>query len=202
MTDLERAMADVAFIQQRLSASTRFDGLAPHAVAATGVLALCASLVQASWPNRLAPDVLTYVAFWSLVALCAIAMIGGELLGRARRVHGTMADQLIAGSLRLLLPFLVAGAGLAIVVLRFSPDSAWMLPGLWQLMIALAGFCAVSMLPRAIVWAASWYFACAFVVLVIGAQSNSVGPWMMGVPFGIGQMLAALVLHRAAGGRA
>lgn len=46
MTDLERAMADIAFIQQRLAASTRFDGLTPQAVAGTGLLALAAAFVK------------------------------------------------------------------------------------------------------------------------------------------------------------
>lgn len=202
MTDLERAMADVAFIQQRLAESTRFDGLAPHAVAATGLLALIAAWSQASWPILLNGDPLDYVGFWSAIAFAAAAMIGGEALTRARRLHGSMADRLIASTLRLLLPFIGAGAVLAVVMLRFAPANIWMLPGLWQMLIALAGFSAVPVLPRSIVWPAGWYFACAFTTLAIGAQQESAGAWMMGLPFGIGQLLVALTLHRAARGAA
>lgn len=201
MTDLERAMADLAFIQRRLAASTRFDGLAPHAVGATGVLALAAGAVQQVWPG-LGDAPIRYVGFWALVAVVALALIGGEALARARRVHGSMADQLIAGTLRVLLPFLAAGAGLALLLLRFAPDTAWVLPGLWQLLIALAGLSAIPMLPKAIALPAAWYFCCGFVALACAAGAGSAAPWMMALPFGIGQMLAALVLHRAATGGA
>lgn len=197
MTDLERAMADIAFIQQRLAASTRFDGLTPQAVAGTGLLALAAAFVQAHWPVPFAETAFAYIAVWSIVALIAVGLIGGEALIRARRLHGSMADMLIASTLRLLLPFMVAGGALALIVLRFAPQSAWMLPGLWQMLIALAGFCSVSTLPRAIVWAAGWYFASAVVTLIVGAQTQSLDPWMMGVPFGIGQIAVAAVLQRA-----
>jgi hypothetical protein len=190
-------MADVAFLQQRLAASTRFDGLTPHAMAATGFLALLAAFAQARWPHVLADTPLVYCTFWSVVALAATAIIVGEAIGRARRLHGSMADILMASTLRLLLPFAAAGASLAIVVLRFVPAEAWILPGLWQLLIALAGFSAVSLLPATITWPAGWYFAAALVTLVLGAQGQALDPWMMGVPFGVGQIAVALVLRRA-----
>jgi len=196
MTDLERAMADLAFIQQRMVASTRFDGLTPTTVTATGMLALVAGGVQSAWP-ALADTPLHFVGFWALVALIAVALLGGEALARARRVHGSMADQLIAGTLRILLPFLVAGAGLALLLLRVAPDSVWMLPGLWQLLIALAGLSAIPMLPRTILLPAAWYFACGFVVLAEAAAGGIPSPWAMALPFGIGQLLVALALHRA-----
>lgn len=197
MTDLERAMADVAFIQQRLAASTRFDGLAPHAVAATGLLALAAAAAQTMWPAQLASDPVRFVLLWSAIALIAVMIVGGEALIRARRLHGSMADLLIAGTLRLLLPFVAAGAALAIILLRFAPAAAWALPGLWQMLIALFGFSAATILPRTIVWPASWYFASAVLVLTLGARGEALDPWMMGVPFGIGQILAGLMFAHA-----
>lgn len=198
MTDLERAMADVAFIQQRLAASTRFDALTPQAVGATGLLSLVAATAQGSWPEALGNDPVRYVAFWTAVAILAVALIGSEALARARRLHGSMADVLIVSTLRLLLPFGAVGAALALVLLRAAPDAAWLLPGLWQLLIALAGASAASTLPRAIIWPAGWYFISAVSVLIIAAGSRTLDPWLMGIPFGIGQIAVALVLHRAA----
>lgn len=199
MTDLERAMADVAFIQQRLAASTRFDGLAPQAVLGTGLLALVAAAAQRAWPAATA-DARGFALFWSGVAGAAVLLIGGEAIGRSRRRHGSMADTLIASTLRLLLPFLAAGAGVTLVLLRVAPDSGWMLPGLWQVLIALAGFSAVSVLPRAIVWPAAWYLASGLAVLALAAGGGVPDPWLMGIPFAIGQTATALVLHLATGG--
>jgi hypothetical protein len=64
------------------------------------------------------------------------------------------------------------------------------------MLIALVGFASVSSLPRAIVWPAGWYFVCATVVLVLAARDGTLSPWMMGVPFGVGQLIVAATLHR------
>jgi len=198
MTDLERALSDIAFIQQRIAASTRFDGLAPSTVALTGFLALATAGAQSLWPDALASSSTTFVVVWIVVAVVAAAAVGGEALTRSRRVHGAMAEALVASALRLLLPYLATGATVTLIVMRVAPATAWILPGLWQLLIALGGFAAVSTLPRAIIWPAAWYFLCGALVLLLAGQSESLDPWMMGAPFGIGQLLVAGVLHRAA----
>jgi hypothetical protein len=198
MTDLERALSDIAFIQQRMAASTRFDGLAPSAVASTGLIAIAAAGAQIEWPDALADSPTTFIAVWTVVAAAAAAVVGSEALARSRRVHGAMAEALMASTLRLLAPFLVTGATITLIVMRVAPAAAWILPGLWQLLIALAGFTAVSTLPRAIIWPAAWYFLTGALVMLLAGQSGNLSPWMMGAPFGIGQLLVAGVLHRAA----
>jgi hypothetical protein len=96
-----------------------------------------------------------------------------------------------------LLPFVAAGAMLTFVIVRASPDTIWILPGLWQMLIALTGFSAVGTLPRTIVWPAVWYFLCALVTMALAAGAGAPSGWMMGIPFGVGQLLTAYILQRA-----
>ena len=105
---------------------------------------------------------------------------------------------MIGSTLRLFLPFGAAGAVVTFIICRIAPDAAWILPGLWQLLIALVGFASVSTLPRAIVWPAGWFFLCGTVVLVMAARDGTLTPWMMGVPFAVGQLLVAAILQRGA----
>lgn len=199
MTDLDRALSDLQFIQDRVSASTRFRGFAPHGVAATGVLAIVLAAAQALRPGTFASDPLGYVAAWTAAAVAAAGLVGAEALGRSRRLHGGLADAMLASALRLLLPFGATGAAATLVLVRAAPDALWVLPGLWQLLVALAGFSAVGTLPRSVAWAASWYLLCGTAVLLAGAEGRALEPWMMGVPFGVGQLLVAAALLREGG---
>lgn len=197
MTDLDHALSELAFIQDRFAASTRFRGLAPHMVGLTGLLAIGLATLQSAWPDRFGAAGLAYVAAWAIAAAISAGLIAVEALGRARRLHGGLADRMIAGTLRLLLPFCAAGAVVTLVIARIAPDAIWILPGLWQLLIALTGFAAVSTLPPTIIWPAGWYFACGTVILLLAGQAGEPSPWMMGIPFGIGQLLVAYTLQQA-----
>ena len=199
MTELDHAMSDLAFIHDRLAASTRFRGFAPIAVALTGAIAVALAAAQAAWPDTFGGDGISFVEAWATAAAVAGAVIAVEALGRAHRLHGRLADRMMASTLRLLLPFVAAGVAVALIVAVHAPGTIWILPGLWQLLVALIGFSAVGTLPRAIVWPAGWYFACGVVTLLLGARAGVATPWMMGVPFGVGQLVSAAVLHQAGG---
>lgn len=197
MTDLDHALEQLAFIHERVVAGTRFQGLAPHAVAGTGVLALTVATAQTLSPGRFASTGTVFVWTWVAAAAIAAGLIGVEALERAQRLHGGLADRMIAGTLRLLLPFGVVGAVITLVIVRTAPEAIWMLPGLWQLLVALIGFAALGTLPRTIVWPAGWYLAGGTMTLLLAARSGVPSPWTMGLPFGIGQLLVALILHKA-----
>ncbi|SFR89498.1 hypothetical protein [Sphingomonas jatrophae] len=198
MSEIDHALSQLAFIQDRMAASTRFRGLAPVAVAGTGVLAAAVAAAQ-SLGFAGGHDAIGFVLSWTVTAVAAAGLIGVEALDRARRLHAGMPDTMLAGTLRLLLPFGAVGAVATLVIVQSAPQVIWILPGLWQLLIALIGFSAAGTLPKAIMWPAGWYFLCGTATLLIAARSLSATPWMMGVPFGIGQILVAVILHRAGG---
>jgi hypothetical protein len=186
-------------IRSQMAASTRFRGFAPAVVASTGLLALAAAAAQGAWPEQLSAGPVGYALFWTAIAVIATIAIAVEALGRSRRLHGGMADAMIGGTLRLFLPFGVVGALVTLVLVRVDPEACRLLPGLWQMLVALLGFsAAAATLPRSLAWGASWYLACAAIVLTLAAQTGDATPWMMGLPFGGGQMLVAALLHRAA----
>lgn len=197
MSDVERALSQLAFIQERLTASTRFHGFAPPVVALTGIMAFALAGAQTEWPAIFGAEGIRFVTAWVAVAVASAALIGVEALDRSRRLHGGLANLMMAGTLKLLLPFGAAGAVVTLVLFRNAPETIWMLPGLWQLLVALIGFAAIGTLPHTITWPAAWYFACGTATLLIGAATGAPTPWMMGVPFGIGQLMVAATLHRA-----
>jgi hypothetical protein len=40
-----------------------------------------------------------------------------------------------------------------------------------------------------------WYLAAGLMCLMAGSVTRTLSPWMMGIPFGVGQLLVAAVLQ-------
>jgi hypothetical protein len=197
MTDIDSALQHVARMRDQLAASTRFQGFAPAIVAATGLLAFALAVYQTITAEPAAGQKVLLIQWIMLAVVCA-ALIGTEAVIRARRLHRALADTMVNTAIRQFLPSGVAGAVAGTVLLVRAPDQAWTLPGLWQLLVAV-GICASLInLPRQMIWAAGWYFLAGALSLLWMSEMTAFSPWSMGLPFGIGQLLVAMVLHRAA----
>ncbi len=195
MSDLHRALSDISNIRQQLAAGTMFRGFGPPVVAATGALALLVAGAQSVYDP--ASPAATFIATWVAVAAVAVAMIGAEMFVRSRRQCGGLANAQLLNAIEHFLPLGAAGAIVCAVVIRFAPDAAWLLPGLWSLLLAIGLFVAGRFLPRTILIAAAWYFLAGTAVLIAASQTRTLSPWMMGLPFSIGQFLVAAILHFA-----
>ncbi|ACL56619.1 hypothetical protein [Methylobacterium nodulans] len=191
--DLDRALADIVAIRSQIARDTHFRGLGPATIAATGGLALAAAALQAVWFAQ--GTALDYFVFWIAVAALAVALIGVEAVTRSRRLHSGLADAMIVSAVEQFLPSLAAGALVALVLARVTPDSLWLLPGLWQVFVSLGLFAATRTLPRAVQLAGAWYLLAGLAEIALAAETRTLSPWAMGLPFGIGQVLLALILH-------
>jgi hypothetical protein len=199
MSDLDKALADIFVIRSQIAAGTAFRGYGPAAVAVTGGLALITALMQFLWLERPTAQPLEFFCFWAVTACLSATLIWIEMRARSRRHHSGLADAMVLQAVEQFLPAGAAGAGLAVLLWRFAPEALWMLPGLWQVLVALGIFASVRSLPRAVAIAGAWYFVAGFTVLLLASQSHALSPWTMGMPFVIGQLLLAALLHFASG---
>jgi hypothetical protein len=199
MQDLRRALEDITAIRTQMARGTEFRGYGPVTVAATGGLALVAAIAQALWLPDPAADVFGYIALWTATAALSIALIAIEMVARTRRIHRGLADEMIHAAIEAFVPAGVAGALLTVVIYRFAPQSASMLPGLWQLLFSLGVFASCRSLPRPIFAAAVWYLAAGLANLALAGGGHAFSPWAMAVPFGAGQLFIAVVLYRSIG---
>jgi len=199
MSDLDKALADIFAIRSQIAAGTAFRGYGPAAVAATGGLALATAIVQFLWLDDPSAHPLAFFAGWSVAALVSGGLIWTEMQARSRRHHSGLADVMIHHAVEQFLPAGVAGVLLAVMLLKFAPEALWMLPGLWQVLVSLGVFASVRSLPRTVAFAGAWYFVAGFGCLLLASQSHTLSPWTMGLPFVIGQLLMAAILHFASG---
>jgi hypothetical protein len=201
MRDLDKALADIIAIRSQLAAGTAFAGYGPAAVFATAGVALVTAILQYFLLDDPTHKPLAFFLGWALAALSSSAMILIEMVARSRRHHSGLADAMIHQAVEQFLPSAVAGGLLAVMLWKFAPETLWLLPGLWQVLVSLGVFASVRSLPRTVALAGAWYFVAGFAVLLLASQSHALSPWTMGLPFVIGQSLMATILYFASGER-
>jgi hypothetical protein len=199
MQDLHKALADIGSIRQQLAAGTMFRGFGPAVIAITGVLAAATATAQSIWLDDPTRQPLAFFAAWAITALASAGLIGAEMIARTRRHHAGLADAMLMNAVEQALPAGVAGAAIAAVLIQFAPETLWVLPGLWQILVGLGIFASVRSLPRAVGLAGAWYVAAGVFVLAMSSQSQALSPWAMGLPFVAGQLLLAAILHLSFG---
>jgi hypothetical protein len=194
-TELQKALAEISAIRGQLARGMEFRGYGPGTLAGTGILALLAAAAQAVWLRDPIHAVNAYLALWVGTAAISVSIIAAETFARARRVHSGLAMQLIHAALEQFLPAIVAGLLLTVALWGVAPQELWLLPSLWQVLFSLGVFASCRFLPRPMFAVGVWYLAAGLGCLVVGSGSHALAPWLMGVPFGVGQLLVAAVLQ-------
>ena len=195
MKDLNEALIEITTIRRQIVRTAEFRGYGPVTVAMTGLVAIAAAEVQARLLPSASHDIVIYLTLWISTAAIAISLIGFEMIIRSRTIHSSLGPEMILHAVEQLVPSGVAGALLTAVLIRVAPGTVWMLPGLWQILFSLGVFASARFLPRAVFVVAAWYLFAGLICLAMAASARMMSPWMMGLPFGIGQLLAAAILQ-------
>jgi hypothetical protein len=192
MKELQEALSQIHSIRTQVASGTEFRGYGPASIAVSGLIALAVAAVQTRWVK---PDLTAWVAVWAGTAAVSALLTGIETLWRARREHMGFAREMIQSAVAQFLPAVMVGFLLTAVLMRVAPQDCWMLPGLWQLIFSLGVFASCRFLPRPMFAVGVWYLAAGLLCLALAGATRALSPWMMGIPFGVGQLLVALVLQ-------
>jgi hypothetical protein len=195
MKDLNEALTEITAIRRQIVRTAEFRGYGPMTVAMTSLVAIAAAGVQARFLPGAAHEVATFLAVWIATAVIATSLIGFEMVIRSRTMHSGLAQEMIFHAVEQLVPSLIAGVLITAVLIRVAPENVWMLPGLWQIVFSLGVFASARFLPRAVFAVAAWYLVAGLVCLAWAAGERTLSPWTMGLPYGIGQLLAAAILQ-------
>lgn len=190
---LQDALSQISEIRQSMAKAEVFRGYRSLTVGFSGAIAFAAAMLQpivASHPER---DIRPYLILWLGAAALSIAAVGVEMFARGRR--SPLAAQVTVLAVEQFLPCLVAGALLTFVLVRFVLESAWMLPGLWAIILSLGAYASGRLLPRAVFWAAGFYLVAGCLCLTFAKGADAFSPWAMGLTFGCGQLLTAAILY-------
>jgi hypothetical protein len=93
------------------------------------------------------------------------------------------------------LPSMVAGIVITWSFTHLGAALVPLLPGLWALCFGIGIFASRPYLPRASGWVALFYYAAGMALLWTARGQEPLRAWWVGGTFGIGQLMAALVLY-------
>lgn len=193
--EVRQAIAQVSEIREQLARTEVFRGYRSLTVGFSGLVGLTAATVQASWLPQPTERVGAYLSLWIGAAAINVAVVGIEILSRARAAPTELARKTTIFAIEQFMPSLVAGGLLTLVIVQRASSSVWMLPGLWALLFSLGIFASCRLLPRAVSVAGAWYLFGGILALAWGQGESALSPWSMGVLFGGGQLLTAVILH-------
>jgi len=196
MKELQRALSEIHSIRNQVARGTEFRGYGPASIALSGLLAMVVAAVQTQWTAKHGKiDLMVWVAVWAGTAAISVLLTGIDTFARARRVHMGFAREMIQAAVEQFLPAVMVGFLLTVVMIEVAPQDCWMLPGLWELIFSLGVFASCRFLPRQMFAVGVWYLAAGLFCLAAGSSPKALSPWMMGIPFGVGQLLVAAVLQ-------
>ncbi len=197
MRDIDKALADILAIRSQIASNTAFRGYGPLAISITGILSLLTATAQTLLPIAGTP--VLFCGEWLATAIVCGAVVRIEMQGRSRRLHSSLADAMIDQAIEQFLPATAASFFMPLLLVHFVPENTWMMPGLWQLFVSLGIYASLHNLPRSMFYAGAFYLISGFTCLLWASQTHELSPWLMGVPFLIGQSLMAVLLYFAAG---
>jgi hypothetical protein len=190
--DLSEALDRIDAIHGHLARGESYRGYRPAALALSGIGGLAAALAQ---PLLVTDGPASFVAYWVGIALVCAVVAGGV----TARAHVFGVDDLARRRTRVVvgqfLPCLCAGAVVTAALMRepWQSLAVPLLPGLWALVFGLGIVASLPYLPRLAGLVAGWYLLAAVVLLL--SDAAGLAGWAVGLPFGVGQLLAAAVLY-------
>lgn len=195
MKNLNQALSDIAALRGQMARATEFRGYGPATLAATGAFGLLAAMAQDRVFDRASGDFSGYLSLWIGTAVLSFSVVAIEVWRRSRRIHSGLATEMILLAIERFLPAAAAGVLLTLVIARRAPESFWLLPGLWQIVLGLGVFASGTSLPRPLLAVGAWYLATGLGCVAFAQGADALSPWAMGAPFAIGQSLAAMLLQ-------
>jgi len=194
MTDLRRALGDIHAIRKQVADRTEFRGYGPVAMACTALFAVISATVQPYVVSDPAHTPVRYLAIWFAAATLSLLLSSVTMYTRSRRMHSGLSDEMIRMAAQQFVPSVGAGLLMTVVLVFAIPHVVWMLPGFWQVIFSLGVFASCRSLPKTMFAPACLYLGTGVAAMAIG-DTRALSPWVMGVPFALGQMMIAAVLR-------
>ncbi|HYK51975.1 MAG TPA: hypothetical protein VEV38_00380 [Candidatus Eremiobacteraceae bacterium] len=196
--EVERALADLAEVRDRLAECQQFKGYSGPAAAASGVIALVAGLAQFVFVPHpaTATDERTYLFVWFACLAAALILNYGAIAVWYSRT-GAVQERVRARSAGVaLLPAIVLGAVLSLALILHG--IIWMLPGVWYASYAVGLYASRALVPKGALPLAAAFGIIGAVLLLTPNAAMPLAWWIMPVGFGFGQIYIGWLLTREA----
>jgi len=195
MTELDRALSDIAEVRERLAMVQRFKGYSGIAAMISGALAVLAGLVQRAIvpvPSGAHEEHL-YFAVWFVCAAVGALVNYGAILNWFWS-DASVRDRWQTKTVGLAIaPALLLGAGFSFALLARGEIA--LLPGIWYGCYGVGLFASRTMLPRDVLPIAAAFMMLG-VALLFASRDVALAWWVLPAGFGIGQCVIGALIRR------
>ncbi len=191
---IERALADLAEVRDRLASVQEFRGYSASAAALSGLVAIVAGAIQwAVAPAPYSPETISrYLFIWFVCLALALAINYGALLAWYVRIAGRHERQQTRSVGIAMIPAIGLGAVLSLAML--AHQMVWLLPGIWYAAYGIGLFSSRAMLPRGVIYVASAFGLTGAALILTLDTSLPLRFWVMPIGFGFAQMFIGYLL--------
>jgi len=193
--ELRDALTQISEIRRQMARSEVFRGYRSLTVGFSGVLGVLTAVLQSRWVAAPENALGRYLGLWISVAAASLIVAGAELFWRAWRTGPGLARHMTMLAVGQFLPCVVVGGLVTLCIYGGAPQSGWMLPGLWAVFFGLGIFASCRLVPGHFFWVGFYFVVCGCGCLTWGQGVNAFSPWQMGISFGGGQLLSAVILY-------
>jgi hypothetical protein len=195
MTDIERALADIAEVRERLGHMQRFRGHSGLAAIASGIFALVTGCVQFTLLQHVTSphQGRLYFALW-FVCCAASVLVNYGAIAHWYVNDATARDRWQTATVGLsMIPALALGAMLSFALLRAGLFA--LLPGVWYGCYGVGLFASRTMVPRAVVPIAAAFMIAGMGLLFV-PPGIALQWWVLPAGFGTGQLAIGYIIIR------
>lgn len=191
--EINKALDQISEIHGQLAKAEAFRGYRAGPIALTGLLAISGAFLQARFVAD--PASFAFVSYWAVVAVICLITGGAGISYNYLTQEDAPArrhTRIVVGQF---LPSLVAGLMVTVTITLLEPSFISLLPGFWAIIYSLGIFASRPYLPRIIGWVGLYHLAAGILILALNKYDANSAAWGMGLSFGPGQLLAALVFY-------
>jgi hypothetical protein len=192
--EVERALADLAEVRDRLASVQEFRGYSGTAAAASGAVAVVAGAIQfAVAPAPQTPEEIgRYLTIWLSCLACALLINYGALLAWYLRSAGRRERQQTRTAGVAIIPAIALGAVLSLAMIAHR--MFWILPGIWYSSYGIGLFSSRAMLPRGVIVVAAAFLVAGAALILTLDMDLPLHYWVMPIGFGLGQAIIGHLL--------
>jgi hypothetical protein len=194
--DVERALADLAEVRERLARAERFEGYSGPAAAASGVAALVAGGIQLALAPRpsTAAAISVYLTIWMACLGIALLLNYGAVALWLLKNHRPRAQSQFRTAALSIAPSVLLGGALTAALAAHGLYS--LLPGTWFAFYAVGLFASRHAIPAGALPVMVAFAALAVAFLATPLESVALSWWAMPLGFGAGQLAIGYLLAR------
>lgn len=189
-----RAIEDVQAIRLALDASESWCCLRAASIGLTGVVGLVAALLQSVVLDSANHKSLAFVTYWVAIAGVNVLVVLAELALRYRGSASMLLRSQSRQILGQLAPALGLGALATLAIMARTNELVVLLPGLWCLFFSAGIFSTLRHVPSSLGWIGLYYATVGAFLCCLADEAMVWSGWPVGLSFGIGQCLTALLL--------